>query len=91
MFRRLLSPQEAAQLYSAFEADRQMGLWMEIAIPEAAFETSVQLAKRLGPRLGARTLDTLHVASALELGAKEFCAFDQRQQKLGKAVELAIP
>ena len=32
MFRRVLSPQEAAQLYSAFEADRQMGLWMDIAM-----------------------------------------------------------
>jgi predicted nucleic acid-binding protein len=44
---------------------------------------------KFGPQLGTRTLDTLHVASALELGASEFWTFDQRQQKLAKAVGLA--
>ena len=38
-----------------------------------------QLARRHVARLGGRTLDTLHVASALELKAKQFWTFDERQ------------
>jgi predicted nucleic acid-binding protein len=37
-----------------------------------------------------RSLDTLHVALALELGAKEFCTFDHRQSKMAKASGLAV-
>jgi predicted nucleic acid-binding protein len=90
VFRGTLSSQEAAGFYTVFEADRASDLWLESAIPDTAYETAVQLAKRHGPRLGVRTLDTLHVACALELGAKEFWTFDQRQERLAKAAGLAI-
>ena len=89
VFRGTLSSQEAARFYTVFEADRSSDLWAETDIPDAAYETAVQLAIKFGPQLGTRTLDTLHVASALELGAHEFWTFDQRQQKLAKAVGLA--
>jgi predicted nucleic acid-binding protein len=39
-------------------------------------------------RLGNRTLDTLHVASALELKAERFWTFDDRQAKLARAAGL---
>lgn len=90
VFRGTLSSQEAARFYTAFEADRSSGLWSETEIPELAYETAVQLARKFGPRLGTRTLDTLHVACAVELGAKAFWTFDQRQEKLAKAAGLAI-
>ena len=32
--------------------------------------------------LGYRTMDILHVACALEIGATQFLTFDQRQQSL---------
>jgi predicted nucleic acid-binding protein len=89
VFRGTLSSQEAARFYTVFEADRSSDLWAETDIPYAAYETAVQLAMNFGPQFGTRTLDTLHVASALELGASEFWTFDQRQQKLAKAVGLA--
>lgn len=37
---------------------------------------------------GHRTLDVLHVAAAVHLGAKRFLTFDVRQRKLAKAVGL---
>lgn len=37
-----------------------------------------------------RSLDTLHVALALELGATEFCAFDLRQSLMPAAAGLAV-
>jgi predicted nucleic acid-binding protein len=39
---------------------------------------------------GTRTLDTLHVAAALELKAERFWTFDDRQAKLAKAVGLKL-
>jgi len=46
------------------------------------------MARRHGARLGMRTLDSLHVAAALELGAKSFWTFDERQAKLAAATAL---
>jgi predicted nucleic acid-binding protein len=57
-------------------------------MPERAFERSADLARRYGAKLGVRTLDSLHVASALELKAERFWTFDERQAKLAKAVGL---
>jgi len=57
-------------------------------MPENAFELCADLARRYGPKLGTRTLDSLHVATALELKAEQFWTFDQRQAKLAKAVGL---
>ncbi len=34
------------------------------------------------PRLGCRTMEILHVACAVEIGATEFLSFDQRQNSL---------
>ena len=90
VFRREISPGEAAQFYSAFEADRKLGLYLEREMPESAFDTAIELGQTYVPRLGIRTLDTLHVASALALGAREFWTFDERQQRLAKAVGLVI-
>ncbi|MGH7946478.1 MAG: type II toxin-antitoxin system VapC family toxin [Opitutaceae bacterium] len=41
--------------------------------------------------IGTRSLDILHVASAVVLGAKEFLTFDQRQAALAKAAGLKVP
>jgi hypothetical protein len=37
-----------------------------------------------------RTLDTLHVASASELGASEFCSFDLRQSRMAAAAGFTV-
>jgi predicted nucleic acid-binding protein len=39
-------------------------------------------------RLLSRSLDTLHVAAALELGCKRFVTFDARQARLAEAAGL---
>jgi predicted nucleic acid-binding protein len=48
------------------------------------------LGRRHSSRLGQRTLDTLHVAIALELNAERFWTFDERQAKLARAVGLKV-
>jgi predicted nucleic acid-binding protein len=57
-------------------------------MPEGVFDICADLARRHGPRLGVRTLDSLHVACALQLKAQQFWTFDQRQAKLAKATGL---
>jgi predicted nucleic acid-binding protein len=39
---------------------------------------------------GHRSLDVLHVATALHLGAREFLTFDTNQRKLAAAVKLKV-
>ncbi len=79
---------EAQTVYDDFESDRESRVWVEAPLPELAFERCIQLAKELGTRIGMATLDTLHVASALELKAERFWTFDERQAKLARAVGL---
>jgi predicted nucleic acid-binding protein len=89
-FRGVSSDEDASRFYIASEADREANVWAEMSIPDAAYETAMELARKHGPHLLMRTLDTLHVACALELGAHEFWTFDQRQSKLAKAAGLTV-
>jgi len=79
-----------AQAGLAFENDRKTGVWREAPVPERAFDLCADLARRYGVKLGVRTLDSLHVACALELKADRFWTFDERQSKLAKAEGLKI-
>jgi predicted nucleic acid-binding protein len=86
VFRGQLTASESRQVYADFDGDRVAGLWLEVGLPERAFEVCVELARRHAARMGSRTLDSLHVACALELKAERFWTFDERQRKLA-AVE----
>lgn len=88
VFQRKISTREAQEVCRYFENDRKLGLWIEVGLPETAFETCVELAHRHVARLGAGTLDSLHVASALDLGADSFWTFDNRQAKLARREHL---
>lgn len=90
VFQGHLSTREVQKLYVDFDQDRAGGVWVEVSLPELAFEVCAQLARRHAARLGSRTLDALHVACALELKAESFWTFDQRQAKLARAEGLKI-
>jgi predicted nucleic acid-binding protein len=90
VFRGSLAEDEARLHWTEFEQDCASGVWALADLPEAAWETCIDLARRYGPRLGVRTLDSLHVACALELKAERFWTFDERQARLAEAVGLAI-
>ncbi len=79
---------EAESAVSAFNEDCANGIWTLVAFPESAFMRSVELAARYAPSIGVRSLDSLHVACALELRANKFWTFDERQAKLAEAVGL---
>jgi len=87
-FRGNLSLAEVQRYWDEFQQDCAQGVWIPVNLPEKVWETSIDLARRHGPVLGVRTLDSLHVACALELRAERFWTFDERQARLAEAVGL---
>ncbi|HRI12139.1 MAG TPA: hypothetical protein PLX89_03960 [Verrucomicrobiota bacterium] len=57
--------------------------------PEVLLEAE-RLSAAYSATLGTRSLDILHVASALVLGARDFLTFDTRQGALAAAVGLRL-
>ncbi len=84
-FRGRISEAHAQATYADFEQDCHTGVWVMTPFPNPGFSACVDSAKRHGPRLGVRTLDSLHVAAALELKADRFWTFDERQARLAVA------
>jgi predicted nucleic acid-binding protein len=54
------------------------------------FRLAETLSKRHTIAAGHRSLDVLHVATALHLGAREFLTFDANQRKLAAAEKLKV-
>lgn len=90
VFRQAVSRSEADRALRLFQEHRTARFWTDAAVPEHAFETCAELARKHASRIGVRTLDSLHVASALELKAGGFWTFDQRQATLAIAVGLKV-
>ncbi len=84
-FRGRMTAAEAVLAWQGFEEDCVAGIWIPADLPGRIWDTTVDLARRFGPTLGVRTLDSLHVACALELGAEQFWTFDERQARLAQA------
>jgi predicted nucleic acid-binding protein len=85
VFRSQLSTGEADRMHAKLEEHILSGRWLAVPVPEKAFNVCAELARLHGPKLGMRTLDSLHVACALELEAEQFWTYDERQSKLAKA------
>jgi len=81
---------EANKVWNNFDQDCAEGLLVRASLPDSIWQTSIQLARRYGPTLGVRTLDSLHVACAMELRAERFWTFDERQARLAEAVGLEL-
>jgi predicted nucleic acid-binding protein len=56
----------------------------------ATLKRAGELSRKHTRSIGCRSLDILHVASALELEFKQFSTFDVRQQQLARAAGLRI-
>ncbi len=91
LFRKELSASQVKAALTLIRNDLQDGVLMVNALTASAFERAKQIARRQTPRLGTRTLDVLHVASALVLQADTFYSFDARQAKLAAAEGLLVP
>lgn len=86
-----LSASELQNVLADFDSDISLGLFREIVLDWAAvFTRAESLSRQHAAATLCRTLDTLHVAIAQELGATEFCTFDKRQAAMARLVGLIV-
>ena len=90
LFRRELPGAQIRAAYAAFRDDVNAGIFAIKPMTEDVYAQARRLAQRWTRTLGTRTLDIIHVASALALEAKSFHTFDERQRRLAKAVKLTV-
>lgn len=92
VFRSEITPPQRDASLNAMLADLAAGV-LETTMPPAP--TLMTEAERLSAlhteALGTRSLDILHVASALVLGVTDCLTFDSRQAALAKAAGLKVP
>jgi predicted nucleic acid-binding protein len=81
-FRKELSRREVKRAGDAFERDRGSGVFSLQPAPTLLYEVAARVSRRRTFQLGVRTLDILHVASALLPKAEDFYTFDERQRNL---------
>ncbi len=69
----------------------QSGRYTLPAVPwQTVFQRAHQLSRKHARKLLVRSLDLLHVALALELGATEFLTIDDRQKQTASAEGLKV-
>jgi len=90
LFRREMTASEIKQVLTLFGQDLAAGSFRYVPIPSASFQRARNIARQHTPDLGTRSLDILHVASALALGATQLVTFDERQAKLASALGLRV-
>ena len=88
IFRGEVTAAQIAAAQKAFRSDIAEGILALQPLPGVAFQKARQLIKQHTARLGTRTLDLLHVAAALVVGAETFLTFDDKQRKLAEACGL---
>lgn len=73
------------------EEDLRDGVLVHTAVEWTnVFRQADELSEKYAAAEGQRVIDLLHVAIAIELGAKIFVSFDKRQRKLALAAGLKV-
>jgi len=90
LFRKEVRSSEARAARAALRADLRDGVFAIQALSEEMFARARRLASRWTARLGTRSLDIIHVATAIALGANMFLTFDDGQRKLATTARLKV-
>lgn len=89
--REVITQQDQRAAFRQIEDDLRDGLLVHSAVNWTdTFRRADELSEKHASTEGQRTIDLLHIAIALECGAKTFLSFDVRQRKLAKAVGLKV-
>ena len=91
VFRQQLDPRVAAIDVLTIKADIESGVLGVISCDWAAVHAEAErLSARHTAEGGHRSMDILHVATALSTGVSEFLSFDRNQAKLASAEGLTV-
>ena len=83
---------EGMKMLTDLKADLVSGDVITIPAPWPQIHLSAERLSELYTIAGGhRSMDILHVATAIEIGAKEFLTFDGNQKKLAEAEGLVVP
>jgi predicted nucleic acid-binding protein len=89
VFRGVITADVAARAEDLIESDVRDG---ELVVVDLLWRRCLDLAAELSRKhtatLGTRTLDVLHVASAITLRRRTFVTYDERQATLARALKL---
>jgi predicted nucleic acid-binding protein len=87
VFRGELDADEAVHQYSLFRQRQAKGFYFVPEIRRAQLMADFRELSERTPRIGCWTMDILHVACAMQLGAQSFLTFDRRQRELAELTE----
>ena len=91
VFRGLFTAKDATSAWSNLETDLRSGRLVKAPVKwPVAFRVAAHLSESHSVKLGTRSLDILHIASAKALRAAELLSFDTRQRSLAQLVGLAV-
>jgi predicted nucleic acid-binding protein len=77
--------------FSQIDADLADGIFAKGDVSQSElYRKARELSKKHTPVIAARSLDILHTAAALQMGADTLCSFDLRQRDLAKAAGLKL-
>lgn len=83
---------EGTKMLANLKADLVSGDVVTIPAPWQQIHLAAErLSELYTDASGHRSMDILHVATAIELGVKEFLTFDGNQKKLAEAEGLMVP
>ena len=82
-FRNEISEDEIKLITSRFEKHEKKGIYYRPPVDwTAIFTHAIDISKKHSATIGSRSLDILHVASALSINADRFLTLDDRQTNL---------
>lgn len=82
VFRKEITKPQAETQLRLFQRRKKSGLYFFPEIHRSSLMATFERLSRRTPETGCRTMDILHVACALEIGAITFLSFDDRQRRL---------
>ena len=91
VFWKEISLEEAERQISLFKGRRRRGLYYQAEIDRLELSETFERLSLQTVRNGGRTLDILHVACALVLGASQFLTFDAKQRLVARESGLEVP
>ncbi len=88
-FRNVLRDEEVAAVIESFDEWRNDGRLTAAQVPTARLAARAEsLSHKTTPQIGARGMDLLHVAFAIESSATIFLTYDQRQARVARSAGL---
>jgi predicted nucleic acid-binding protein len=90
LFHKEWTTAEARAVREEFYQDLKSGILRIEELPADVFVHARRLSHRHTGKSGARSLDIIHVASALLLRPDAFYSFDERRRKLARAEGLTV-